>query len=584
MALTKVSYSMIQGEVINILDYGAVGDGVLATYAGTNNSAALQAAINYALTQTSTLGVTIYIPTGIFCFDTQLDIIKQGASNIRIVGNYQSSVLIYRGIAKALNFTTTSFDGTYSQLNSRITLEDFVVYGKKAVGGIYANCIGLSFIECAEVVTRNVESHYFDLAWHIEDTPGFKAENPQAVNSRIGWDLKKTSKTVNSDLALVNFYSPTGTGNTADMFIDGARDVSVYGGAFTSTNCVEMRAASNQIEAVRFFGTFFDYTDFTTPAVVIGNSADTNQIVDISFFDCYFATSSSFTKSLIVGSNPFLSSINIVNGYCSEVVPYFVTLSSTCSKQTQVNITFIGQLNAMEYRVLDVREDKRTTLFDFPSRLQGNANMLYFPAGYLPFGYQFTYPSSISRYTTAFVTGDCAVELVAATPASDIIWNPNNGQTTVQPSTLMVFEWIVKPTTTNGKSLLQLTTQNVGGGGAVAAIIDPTLVSLVQNFTNGYKRYVATYVVPSNKELVSAKLVGAAGETVYVDFFSVYGPNQYLASELLYTGAAAGFANAAFQLSKFRGLNVRKIFTGEADETYNCRKDIAATFSWNLIV
>jgi len=56
MSLTKVSYSMITGEVINILDYGAVADGV------TDASSAIQNALNDAATSKK----SVYIPAGVY--------------------------------------------------------------------------------------------------------------------------------------------------------------------------------------------------------------------------------------------------------------------------------------------------------------------------------------------------------------------------------------------------------------------------------------------------------------------------------------------------------------------------------------
>ena len=64
MALTKASYSMIKGAKLNVLDYGAVGDGV------TDDTAAIQAAINAAIynggSQANGLKVTVRIPAGTY--------------------------------------------------------------------------------------------------------------------------------------------------------------------------------------------------------------------------------------------------------------------------------------------------------------------------------------------------------------------------------------------------------------------------------------------------------------------------------------------------------------------------------------
>jgi hypothetical protein len=57
MSLTKVTYSMIQGAVFNVLDYGADPTGV------SDSTAAINAALAAAKTN-STMGATVYLPTG----------------------------------------------------------------------------------------------------------------------------------------------------------------------------------------------------------------------------------------------------------------------------------------------------------------------------------------------------------------------------------------------------------------------------------------------------------------------------------------------------------------------------------------
>jgi parallel beta-helix repeat protein len=81
MALTKVSYSMIQGAPFNVKDYGATGDGV------TNDTVAIQAAINAA----GVSGGTVFFPSGTYMIARNVGTndhwgIKVPFSNVNLVG------------------------------------------------------------------------------------------------------------------------------------------------------------------------------------------------------------------------------------------------------------------------------------------------------------------------------------------------------------------------------------------------------------------------------------------------------------------------------------------------------------------
>ena len=64
MSLTKVTYSMIQGAFVSVLDYGATGDGT------TDDTAAIQAALDYAVT----VGGTVFIPKGYYRVTATLNV------------------------------------------------------------------------------------------------------------------------------------------------------------------------------------------------------------------------------------------------------------------------------------------------------------------------------------------------------------------------------------------------------------------------------------------------------------------------------------------------------------------------------
>ena len=77
MSLTKVSYSMIDGGVVNVLDFGAVGDGV------TDDQPAVQAALTYLF---ATGKNTLYFPDGHFYFATPLTVTFTVGRSLRIIG------------------------------------------------------------------------------------------------------------------------------------------------------------------------------------------------------------------------------------------------------------------------------------------------------------------------------------------------------------------------------------------------------------------------------------------------------------------------------------------------------------------
>lgn len=64
MSLTKVTYAMIEGEVVNVLDYGATGDGV------ANDTTAIQAAID--------TGKNVFLPEGTYLIDAALTVHSAG--------------------------------------------------------------------------------------------------------------------------------------------------------------------------------------------------------------------------------------------------------------------------------------------------------------------------------------------------------------------------------------------------------------------------------------------------------------------------------------------------------------------------
>lgn len=89
MPLTKVSYSMIEGAYVNVLDFGAVGDGA------ADDTAAIQAAIDYAYDQgigpSHTNQPVVYLPSGQYKVTDSL--VLKDYANLRGAGRRSTTIL-----------------------------------------------------------------------------------------------------------------------------------------------------------------------------------------------------------------------------------------------------------------------------------------------------------------------------------------------------------------------------------------------------------------------------------------------------------------------------------------------------------
>jgi hypothetical protein len=107
MSLTKATYSMIEGAPVNVLDYGAVGDGVADDTAALNAALAVAVANNKCLylpkgTYLATANIIVPTPSG-----TQLGFAIMGE------GKHSGSIIKFSGAAVTTGLTFTSGVGVY---------------------------------------------------------------------------------------------------------------------------------------------------------------------------------------------------------------------------------------------------------------------------------------------------------------------------------------------------------------------------------------------------------------------------------------------------------------------------------------
>lgn len=209
MALTKVSYSMIEGAVFNVQDYGATGDGV------TNDQAACQAAIDAAILAG---GGAVFFPAGTYVLNSvaSSDTTPNGLLIPDTNGDFSTNngiMLFGEGIDTVLKAGNTAMCVVR---NSRLytTIRDL-----KIDGGPKTQVIGLGIIPESTTQTTELVSNSFTLIdnVHIENCRrGLMFQPGPTVSGADSGCFYHTIRNLNSNLNDEHVYmigDVTATGN-----------------------------------------------------------------------------------------------------------------------------------------------------------------------------------------------------------------------------------------------------------------------------------------------------------------------------------------------------------------------------------
>jgi hypothetical protein len=257
MALTKVSYSMIKGSPINVLDYGAVGDGV------ADDTTAIQ----NALTAISATRPALYFPAGTYKITAGLNVTANGSGYGGLIygDGYASNIVYYPPPnaaapwgntadgygpfnAGAFNFGNDNYQG-FGFVDLRITLG----------GGTKNGACGLKAYKWYQGYIRNVNISGFEAAIHISFGWSSVIEQCKIYNSTYGiaWDNITIGTVRANDIATCNIGLYYGW----NIFGDNVVEVNLFAqGVTISENtiqgCQEAAIVGKNQQNVNIFGTY----------------------------------------------------------------------------------------------------------------------------------------------------------------------------------------------------------------------------------------------------------------------------------------------------------------------------------------
>jgi len=184
--LTKVTYSMIQGQYVNVLDYGADATGA------TNSAVAFQAAV------TAAAGRPVYAPAGTYRIDTSIDCSPISYDGVwgapaKIIGDGQYKTYFDTRVNGPLFSLTTTSTSLQFKGSLGARFEGFTI----KTGGSVANGVGIYMTAAYQPTVLNVNiigmtSHGIHIPCLLGDNDGSNMVllDHVRIENCAGWGIK----------------------------------------------------------------------------------------------------------------------------------------------------------------------------------------------------------------------------------------------------------------------------------------------------------------------------------------------------------------------------------------------------------
>jgi hypothetical protein len=260
MALTKVTYSMIEGAPVNVKDFGAAGDGV------TDDAAAIQAALDFVKNIGSG---AVYFPSGTYFINSKASTVDLFAAveidnvqNITIMGNGYSSII---QMSNTLNLHFINIDDSESVAIFGLVLtgRDPTVFGGGSRAINMRRCSSVAITNC--ILTNwgsYAISHQQGAAKDfIFDNLIFENIGNDCIDIKnIEFPVNPTERLVVSNI-LAKSWGVTGL-DSPDVVVDCRMPMSVTNvrGTITRPSCRVVRVTSNDCVVSNIFGVDEDRT------------------------------------------------------------------------------------------------------------------------------------------------------------------------------------------------------------------------------------------------------------------------------------------------------------------------------------